>query len=257
MGKLFDALWDTRESLRKRGVGGTVRAARRRLFPPRVTPHPFDLTHGTDTGGLIPISKGAHPSAEHGRDYWGTSPSMLRGALAHWSATLHDGIGYATADYTFMDLGCGKGRALMIASELPFAAIIGVELDPALVAVGRKNLAIWSRTPHACEHLSVLNNDALAVKIPEMPVLLYLYNPFDAHVVGLLADRIAALLPSRRHPLDILYARPEHIEPFERLPGVQILWKGEVPFTPADTAADIFDTTQQQVFIYRLSPRLS
>jgi SAM-dependent methyltransferase len=179
---------------------------------------------------------------------------MLRGGLARWSDSL---TGYTAADYTFIDLGCGKGRAIMLASEVAFAGILGVELNPALVAIARNNLAIWSKskTPHSCQNLEVLNDDALAFPIPETPVLLYLFNPFDAVVVGQLADRIATLLPNRRHPIDLLYARPEHIEPFEGLPGVQILWKGEVPFTPEDIAADIFDTTQQQVFVYRVPPR--
>lgn len=253
MGKLFDLLWDTRESLRNRGIAGTARAIRRRLFPPRVTPHPFDLTYGTDTGGLIPIKEVDHPNAAHGRDYWGTSPSMLRGALARWSATL-PGTGYSPSDYTFVDLGSGKGRALMLASETPFESILGVEFDPALVGIARQNLALWSRTPHACQSIEVLNEDALAFPIPEGPVLLYLYNPFDAHIITRLAERIAELRATRTRPLDIVYARPDHIEPFENLPGVQILWKGEVPFTPEDTAADVFETTQQQCFVYRMPP---
>ena len=255
MGKLFDALWDTRESLRNRGFAATARAVRRHLFPPRVLPHPFDLTHGTDTGGLINIHKRRHPNAPHARAYWGTPPSMLRGALARWVDTL-DPTGYTLADYTFVDLGSGKGRALMLASELPFGAILGVELDPALAAIARQNLVLWSKNPHPCTSIQVLNDDALVFPIPDTPLLLYLFNPFDAYIIGCLAQRLGALLPTRRHPVDIIYARPEHIEPFEDLPGVQILVKCEVPFTPEDTAADLFETTQQECFLYRLSPRL-
>src|SRR5690242_5062036 len=35
-------------------------------------------------------------------------------------------------DFTFIDLGSGKGRTLLMASDYPFRAIIGVELLPAL-----------------------------------------------------------------------------------------------------------------------------
>ena len=249
---LFDLLWDIRQSLRKRGISGTLRAVRRRLFPPRFTPNPFDLAHGTDTGGLIEI-KGDHPSFAHARDYWGTPSSMLRGALARWADTL-PATSCSVPDYTFIDFGCGKGRAVMIASELPFGASVGVELNPDLVAVAHANLALWARTPHPCRQIEVLHTDALAYPLPETPLLLYLFNPFDAHIIGLLAERIAAALPSRTHPIDIIYSRPEHIEPFESIPNIQILWKGEVPLTPEDTAADIFETTQQQCFLYRLTP---
>ncbi|MDP9039664.1 MAG: hypothetical protein M3O02_10395, partial [Acidobacteriota bacterium] len=201
-----------RRSLRTRGLMGTARAVRRRLFPRWVPVHPFDRTHGTDTGGLLPTSAGPHPSAAHSRDYWGTAPSLLQGSLARWQATLAD-TPYLPSDYTFLDLGCGKGRALMLASELPFARILGVELDPALVAIARRNLALWARTPHPATILQVLHADALLVPLPETPLLLYLFNPFGEPIVRALADRLAALLPARRHPVDILYTRPEHILP--------------------------------------------
>lgn len=248
---LYDLLWDLRHSLRTRGIGGTIRAARRRLFPPRITPNPFDSLHGTDTGGLICTRKGEHPSVAHSRDYWGTPPSLLRGALARWSDTL-PGIGYSVPDYCFVDLGCGKGRAVMLASELPFAAALGVELNASLVETAHANLALWSRTPHPCHQRQVLHQDALAFQLPESPVLIYLFNPFDAHIIGQLADRIAAVLPARQHPVDILYARPVHVGVFEALPHVQILWQGEVPLSPEDAAADVFETAGIPCILYRL-----
>jgi SAM-dependent methyltransferase len=46
------------------------------------------------------------------------------------------------SDRTFIDLGCGEGRALVIASEFPFRAIVGVELSPALCATATANAAV-------------------------------------------------------------------------------------------------------------------
>ncbi|GAC1656105.1 MAG: hypothetical protein NVS9B15_17110 [Acidobacteriaceae bacterium] len=253
---LYELLWDLRHSLRTRGVVGSIRAARRRILPPRVTPNPFDSAYGTDTGGLLSTTKGEHPSFSHSRDYWGTPPSMLLGVLARWSATVAE-TGHALHDYSFVDLGCGKGRALMVASELAFDAIIGVELDPDLVTVARANLELWKQTPHACRKLRVLHEDALAFALPDTALLLYLFNPFDAHVVGRLAGRLADAIGQRVHPIDIIYARPEHRDLFEALPGVRTLWRGEVPLSPQDTAPEVFETRQQECVVYRFVPSRS
>src|SRR4051794_20497061 len=141
--------------LRERGVAGTLRRIAHRFFPRAVPPHPFDLAYGIDTGGLIPTETGAHSNAAHGTAYWGTAPSLLRGTLARWIETLN-GTPYTPSDYTFIDLGCGKGRPLMLASETPFARILGVELNPDLAAAAQRNLAVWTRTPHACNQIEAI-----------------------------------------------------------------------------------------------------
>lgn len=235
--------------LRESGVVGTFRRMAQRFFPRAVPPHPFDLAHGIDTGGLIPTQIGAHPNAAHGTAYWGTAPSLLRGALARWTEYLA-GTPYSPSDYTFIDLGCGKGRALMLASETPFARILGVELDPDLAAAAQRNLAIWTRTPHACSQIEAMEGDALAFTLPPGALLLYIYNPFNDHILQQLLKRLHEL--GSDSPIDILYLRPEHAEVLDQDPAIQSLWKGEIPYTPEDTAADVFDTTQQQCFIYRL-----
>jgi predicted RNA methylase len=41
---------------------------------------------------------------------------------------------------TFVDIGSGKGRALIIAAEYAFKRIIGVEYSPSLATICRRNL---------------------------------------------------------------------------------------------------------------------
>ena len=231
--------------LRTRGVKETLRRAWkkiRRLGPRRAPVHPFDVEHGVDTGGLIKTK------LEHGKAYWGTAPSLLRGSLDRWEESLA-GSGFAVADYCFVDLGCGKGRAMMLASERPFRRVIGVELDPKLVDVAEINLAKWQARPHACQDIKVVLGDAVAYPMPDMPVLLYLFNPFDASLIQRIAD---GLKGERRYPIDVMYTRPDHAEIFEALPGVRTLYQGEIWFTPEDWAADVFETRRQQCFLYRL-----
>jgi SAM-dependent methyltransferase len=97
--------------------------------------HPFDLLYRTDTSGVAPLPNipGQEAILTHAVDYAGSQPSVLRLALK-------DLLPLDT--YTFIDLGCGKGRALLVASEFPFRAIIGVELSSRLAEIARRNAEI-------------------------------------------------------------------------------------------------------------------
>jgi SAM-dependent methyltransferase len=158
-------------ALRTHGPWRTVRILGKRLhrefFPAPVPTHPFDLEHGVDTSGLLfaeHLASG-HAHDDHINAYWGTAPSGFRGILEQWQQTLAGGI----QDYTFLDIGCGKGRVLMLASDAPFQRIVGVELSPALTAIAESNMAKWSAAPHLCSNIDVLNVDALAAQEPQCP----------------------------------------------------------------------------------------
>jgi SAM-dependent methyltransferase len=181
----------------------TARHAYRRVFPIKTPIHPFDLRYGVDTSGLI---GGTQLTSGHTHDrfitgYWGTPPSLFHGARERWEASLVD-TPYTCRDFSFIDIGCGKGRVVMLASDRPFRQVIGVELSPALVAIAEKNLAIWNKSSHACKDLTVLHADALAVPFPDSPLLVYLYNPFDTPVIQLFLDHLQTLALTRSSPID-------------------------------------------------------
>lgn len=250
-------LFRLRRSLAEVGLARTIiriiRKLYRRAFPIKIPTHPFDLQYGVNTSGFLTPRKLAsgHPHDSHITAYWGTAPSLLNGAVCHWIATLPATL--AIEDYTFIDIGCGKGRAVMLASEFPFRRVIGIELNPALTEIARQNLVRWQLSPHPCASLEILNLDALAIPLPRSPTLIYLFNPFDAHVTELLLDRIRELSIDRSSPIDVIYARPEYANLFRRIPNMQLLWDGEIPFTPEETSADFVRTLRQDCHIYRLA----
>src|SRR5580692_1825731 len=84
--------------------------------------HPFDEMHGVDTSGLVPARHlvTGHASDEHVTAYYGVAPSILRALIAHWRETVPP---HPISSYTFLDIGAGKGRALLVASELPFRRV--------------------------------------------------------------------------------------------------------------------------------------
>lgn len=122
---------------------------------------------------------------------------------------------------TFIDLGCGKGRTLMLAAQLPFKAIVGVEFEPNLHEICQKNLHTYT---NLCKRVpSVVCQDAGSFTFPEGNLLLYLFNPFNAHIMSRMADQLTeAINLSPRH-IRIIYLHPNHLEPLMRLPRINII----------------------------------
>ena len=244
-------------AIRAHGPWGTVRILgkwlHREFFPAPVPTHPFDLEHGVDTSGLLfaeHLASG-HPHDGHINAYWGTAPSGFRGILEGWRQALAD-TPYGIEDYTFIDIGCGKGRVLMLASDVPFQRIVGVELSPALTAIAERNLAKWSTAPHPCSNIHVLNVDALATPIPDSPVVLYIYNSFNLYVMLPLLKRLQTLALARPMPIDLIYAQPQQAPLVDAVPGIVLLATSSIALTPEDRAACAFDAARLDFRIYRL-----
>src|ERR1700722_13924342 len=104
--------------------------------------HPFDQMHGVDTSGLVPAKHliTGHVNDEHVTAYYGVAPSILRSLIAQWRETIPP---HPISSYTFIDIGAGKGRGLLVASEYRFRRVIGIELNSSLVAVARQNVTHW------------------------------------------------------------------------------------------------------------------
>src|ERR1700683_3701312 len=81
-------------------------------------------------------------------------------------------------DFSFIDLGSGKGRTLLMASDYPFRRIVGVELLPALHLAAQENLSKYRSESQKCFALESTGADATAFPSPAEPIALYLFNPF-------------------------------------------------------------------------------
>lgn len=231
----------------------------------------------------------------HDRDaesagYYATAPSLFCGALSEWMATLPE-IGLTLEDYAFLDLGCGKGRALLLASEYPFRQVTGMELHPGLAAVARRNLDLWN--PHRggrktwlrrllsssssvagkeadaadmqiCDDsftagrfsgtgrpVEVLQGDALSLPFPSGPLLVFFFNSFERTMIEPLLDRLIREADLRQQPIDLIYIHPEFGSLFSRRPAVHVLAELDVPLSEEDSAADIFGVATDRVAIYR------
>ncbi len=242
-----------RWSFAQRGLIGTVRFALGRVnakqdSKPQI--HPFDLQHGLDTSGLI---GGADLAAGHAHDvyntaYYGMSPSRFRGAIDLWRALPP---AEAMEKYTFIDLGCGKGRALLMATELPVMEVVGVELNPELARIAEQNLEAWRAAGKSKVSARIVCGDATEFQFPAGPCLVYLFNPFAKPVVDRLLERIEASFKDRVGMLDVVYFNPESAEAFEEHRGFERLWSGSIPMSEEDAAADLVASPDDLCNFYR------
>jgi SAM-dependent methyltransferase len=131
------------------------------------------------------------------------------------AALFHEMIGAVSAqagfdfqDFTFVDLGSGKGRTLLMASEYPFRRVVGVEVLPALHYVAVDNLSKYQSNSQKCFVLESICADATEFCFPDEPILLFLFNPFpEAGLRRVIANLEQSL---REHPRKVylLYHNP-------------------------------------------------
>jgi SAM-dependent methyltransferase len=114
------------------------------------------------------------------------------------------------ADSTFVDLGCGKGRALVVAAEFGWRRLVGVEYDPELAARAQENVDSYSRRTLSSPDLSIeiIEGDAANYEPPAGQFLLFMYNPFGERTVGAVIDRVIQSWKSDRRPVAVVYAFP-------------------------------------------------
>jgi SAM-dependent methyltransferase len=111
-------------------------------------------------------------------------------------------------DFTFVDLGCGKGRTLLMASDYPFRRVIGVELLPALHQIALDNLRQYKSAAQKCFVLEAICADATAFPFPEGPLVLYLFNPFPESGMRQVAASLTETLRADPRPVYVLYHNP-------------------------------------------------
>jgi hypothetical protein len=111
--------------------------------------------------------------------------------------------------FIFVDLGAGKGRAVLLASDLPFKKIIGVEFSAELTSVAKDNLCRYPEEAKNCKDIELICMDAAEYNLPEEPLVLYLYNPFRQPVMVQVIDNLTASFRKRPRRIVVLYFNPK------------------------------------------------
>ena len=223
------------------------------IAPNRNFVHPFDRRYGTDTGGYLSPREmggggGIHDAMNNG--YSAVAPSVFREACRRWRETLPSAA--RVAAYSFVDVGAGKGRALLLAAELPFRKVIGVELNDPLARTARKNIAWWQRLARPKAKIRVRREDALEFRWPRTPLLVYLNNPFECELVEKLASQLKSVGSSGPGLIDILYVNPACSDALVQRGIFKLVWNAQIAMDDADCEADPYGARSDQVSAYRL-----
>src|SRR5262249_30854542 len=148
-----------KSSLARHGLWGTLT-----LIPKNIayaldrrrhhTDSAFDLRFGTDTseslglGGLTIASSNIGASNQYQAIYRRRFEEIMSSiAIAH-------------QHFVFIDVGSGKGKALLLASEFPFKRIIGVEFARELHETDVRNIEIYRSATQRCHDVSSICVDA-------------------------------------------------------------------------------------------------
>jgi SAM-dependent methyltransferase len=111
-------------------------------------------------------------------------------------------------DFVFVDIGSGKGRALLVASEFPFRRIIGVEFSPELHSIAKKNIRAYRSQTQKCKVIESNCCDATLYQMPRENTVLFLYNPFKGPIISRLLTNLRESLRGYPRQLYLVYHNP-------------------------------------------------
>ena len=200
-----------RDSVRARGVPRSLAYLARQLWDllrdsmpdrrrARFGDIDYDCDHGFDTTWAR-LSWGVRLREVFAeRLYQPTVPDEFSEMLQHLARVDFTG-------FTFIDLGSGKGRVLLLAAAYHFRRIIGVEFQPELHAVAEVNLSRLRENGGNIDAES-LCLDAREFEFPPDPLVIYLFNPFPDYVLSTVLDNLQASVARHPRPVYVIYNTP-------------------------------------------------
>ena len=220
---------EIRRKIGEVGLGGTIKLGVRKLISEvreiaslkKQDVHPFDLKYGTDTSGIInpealdiPNDKVAHAI-------------RYQTAIVEVFLDILSSLPISYEEFIFIDLGSGKARALLLASQFPFKGIIGVELSAYLHGIACRNIEVYKDELQQCHSIQSVCEDVTNYKVPHEKIVFYLFNPFDQQVMSGVLSNIEDSF--RRYPRDIYiaYLKPVHRDVFDRASFLEIVKETE------------------------------
>ena len=158
----------------------------------------FDARYGTDT--TAPVFERNQKTSVH--FYVPTTASVIYEILGS--------IPLQPNKLVFVDMGSGKGRALLIASEFPFAKIVGLELSGSLHRIAEENVRHYRPTSQQCRVFDLRCMDALDYCYGDEPLVLFLFDPFGREILQSIIANLEASLRERPREAYVVYVYPQY-----------------------------------------------
>ncbi len=209
------------DSLRERGVLGSLAEVFRQAFflardytPARRRLRYGDLDYDFEHAGVdttwanVNLRTRLLEIFSRGQ-YQGSEPQLFHEIL--------QGVPDHLTGYTFIDMGSGKGRALLMASEYPFAKIIGVEIIPELHETAVRNIAKFRGENRRSSDISAWCGDAREFDFPTDSSVVYFFNPFPEDVLRDVLVNLERSVHMRPRKLWVIYHNLVYPQRFDSL----------------------------------------
>lgn len=170
-------------------------------FPERMQSYAFDRFLRVSTREPVLTSDSVFTPGSENCPYSGATWIPVRRALRDLEPGPSD---------VFVDLGSGKGKALLIAARLPYRRAIGVEIDEDLSSHSALNVQ-RARPRLRAQLVESVNASALDWAIPGDVSVIFMYNPFIGQTFHCVIERVFESYDRRPRNLHIVYHYPwEH-----------------------------------------------
>ncbi|MEJ5991876.1 class I SAM-dependent methyltransferase [Ramlibacter sp. PS3R-8] len=161
----------------------------------------FDSAHGVDTGGITELKRlDVTGDAQDSVPHIASDPDEFHSAMS--------ALGIDFKRFTFVDVGAGKGRALLLAAGYGFQRIIGVEFARELVEVAQRNI----RAAGISATTDIVHADATKYELPDEPIVQFMYNPFGGKTMEAVARRTRDSFDRNPRPLHVVYVVPKELD---------------------------------------------
>ena len=250
--KFFKLRYQLQNSFARRGMIGTTTIILNKLLRGSGTPkqfaalHPFDSEFGVETSGLIraeEICDSGRKYNPYNTGYFATAPSVFSQICRRLDVDFRD--------FTFVDLGSGKGRILLLASNFPFRRVLGVEILPALHEAALKNIALFHPASRQCGEVHCLLGDVTEFEFPSGPLVVFMWNPFIGPVFKSVLANLEASLRREPRELYLLYLQPDLDYLMAASPCLRKLWLEEFELADEDHTAHAFGSRVEACAAYR------
>ena len=183
----------------------------------------FDRRYGTDTFASFPLSamNGVDGGLlDHAVQYEVSAiPKFKRAMSVLRRAGMND-----PGQYSFIDVGSGKGLIVMLAAREAFKGVYGVEMAPALHEIAGNNVRIFEGQGASRCPIVLSCGNALTYQWPDGNVIVYLYNPFDEELTSEFIDRIVLEAGHGDRNVYVVYVNPVHKSLFERVSALRSVY---------------------------------
>jgi SAM-dependent methyltransferase len=117
-------------------------------------------------------------------------------------------LGVDYGQFTFIDIGSGKGRALLMASEYPFRRVVGVELLPELNRIAQENIRRFPKERQRCGSIEALLGDATQFVFPHEPLVVFMFHPLPETGFRRVLETLRCSMRESSCPVLLIYANP-------------------------------------------------